>query len=299
MKSKSVWLLVLAALLVSCASTARPTVTTERLEKGQVSFRALVQPTGNIPVKPFFAVSALNGLLESLDLLDLPLATKKELLDRLFAKIAYGPTDGALGELRVGGYFDGGSDLVMKLAVLTPGPQGRPPRADKVLVVQTNALWGKADAEGNRSVLKAFGVFANLDSNVSEVYLTFADGRLVQMNHVFDQELDDAFQKNRENPLNLVNMADTYLKDERLDNDAQVPAMLEQAYQSPQADASTKLVSRLNLALYWMSQNDLVQASSVLRQVQADTSPQRHQFASIIDRDAAEMIELQKQLTSP
>lgn len=300
MKLRTLCLVVTAAsaLLLSCATNSHPATVNGKLQNGEVAFQVLAKPVASITAKPFFAVSALNGFLESLDLLDLPLETKREILTRVFAKVSYASEDGAVGELRLGGYFKNGADLVLRLAVATPGPQGQPPRADKILIVQSNALLEKPDSEGNRAINRRFGAFMDIDSNVSDVYLTFADGRLVKMQNVFNQEFDDIFQKNKSDPLNLVNMSDSYLKDERLENDALVPQMLEAAYHSPKADDSIKIVSRLNLSLYWMAQNDLAKAESVLREVQADTSSKRKEFSSIIDRDAVQMIELQKGLLS-
>jgi len=90
---------------------------------------------------------------------------------------------------------------------------------------------------------------------------------LVAQKNLYNEKLEIILQQERVGLINKVSVADSFIRDERPENDHIAPTILNEVLHSPEATPDLKVSASLNLFLYYLAQNGLESARTVHSQI--------------------------------
>jgi hypothetical protein len=132
--------------------------------------------------------------------------------------------------------------------------------------------------------------------------VVFSDNRIVRGANLYSKEaenkLNEEYSNNRY--LQLVNLADSYIKDELAENDDRALEMLNEAY-SNSTEMAIRIIAKLNTFLYYLSKDNIKNAEealSVATQLPNEFAGIDPSFRRVIDIEAPSMLRIYKNATN-
>jgi len=246
----------------------------------------------------FGRLAWLNALLDSFDLhARLNLDEKEKLYRALFTAIPALPTDDYYRVVAIGQFFDPKTPLIFYMR-LYEAAQTAPESTRGILALIGNFIITEDKATGRPS-RKPMSDMIMPQYFWSSLGICFDDGHVVKGSYLYSEEVkkDLISEAGGNRAMELINLADFYIKDELPDNDSTVPAMLEEVWLSG-ASTEMRVASRMNLALFHLAHDDLAGAQRMLIDAQnAANGISDPDFRSVLDVQLPHMIELYRRLT--
>lgn len=272
-------------------SVAGKSANFEQFDKNQLRAYYRYPDSPKYSVLPFSQVANVTAIIHALDFKPpLRLAQKQRLMEALYANIPQGVRHGPFANIAVGEYFDDGSPLLIRLGVFSPQPEFEPP-ADRIVMLQSNVVLGPS----KQTTVKNAGRFVSFEKNYSKVYLLSADGRLVAQEDLYNEELEMTLQQESNVLLNKVIAANSFVRDERPENDHIARTILNEVLHSPEATPNLRIRASSNLFLYYLAQNDLENARTVRSQILSRGEHNYNESSiTIMETDMPHMLELMK-----
>ena len=243
----------------------------------------------------FSKISLTNSILNGLDLnKELSVDDKKSFMDKVFNNVPKGTEDYMYMDMYIGKYFENKKPLHIKFDILTP-KKGGSTTAERVIVLQSNGVYSPLV----QGILRGSGQFISLDANYADVFLIFENGMLIRMNDMYTDKKQPEFNEDEVDDLFKVNMSDTYLKDELLENDEKAKNMLLSVLENENVEANIKIAAALNLFLYYLSVEDVENAENIIIRIDAEKPAGLDEsFSNVIEHEAKHMLELLKHLNN-
>ncbi len=178
---------------------------------------------------------------------------------------AAGGTD--LRAVVVGSYFEPNANLV--IIIRTVGlVEGKIPGHRLGIQWVTNSLAVKKKGS-DKTTLSSTGNILMPMLNVVRLAVPYDGGNLVMTQHL---NLENQSLAGAHDDIEKVNLMDTFVKDERADNDAVVPTIFAEL-SVPSHDLTTTITAHLNQGLYWLSQGNETKALELWKRASALVTP--------------------------
>jgi len=286
MRYLSILVLVGAALAASCASTGGPSgsngasdpemnnvlkqIETLSLAPGEIwSYDFHTAATAKVDVSPFRAAVNFLSWNDTFSFsAKLTPAQQITLSQALFSGLPDAAGSANLRAVVVGSYFEPHSNLV--IIVRTVGlVEGKVPGHKLGIQWVTNAVAVKKKGSDETTLSSTGNVLVPMLS-VVRLAVPYDNGNLVMSQHL---NLENQSLAAARDDTDKVNLMDTYVKDERADNDSTVPAIFAEQSVAPH-DLTTRITAYLNQGLYWLSLGNEAKALEMWKTAGTMVTPQ-------------------------
>lgn len=247
-----------------------------------------------IDVGNFNQISWLYSILDNMDMHEtMTLEEKKQFMDGLFENIPAQVYEDVSSTVAVGNYFGEGENLVYYTQTFSPSEAA--PAGSSIIVFFTGNYMETIDSETEElKRTRMDGFISMLNSDFGGIL--FENGQLVYAAALSNAE-EYAAALEMGDSLSLINLIDSYTKDEIPENDSDVPQLYEQL--SDIEDPTLRTVADLNYFQYLVSIEDLEAAGEQLEVAQASGAEiSEPSFRRVLDTEAPQMLALMEYLLS-
>lgn len=188
---------------------------------------------------------------------------KVQFLSYLFDELPINGPDGVVREVHVGKFFEDGQNLTLRIGVLTPGADAEL-KSDKVIMILTN-MFRFGDFESKKKT----GEFISLDLNES-ILFSLQGSLLTDAQYVSDDE--SPVDITTLNTIDQVMLAQTYLRDNNLENDIIADEIVNKIIEKKQEAPALIIMAMIFKYDYLLSIEDITQAEVLWKEI-LDYSP--------------------------
>ncbi len=241
--------------------------------------------------------SVANATITFIDMIGMTISmevkNQYKLAKALFLNIPLKPKENWIRDVLVGKYFPDGSDLIISEYIF-PVKKEAGVKADKLLLLITNITQPKESVKGiAKGEVKSSG-YPNSLKNKLLYFLIFNNNWLVTPNNINNKNIKPKSSYSAQ--LKIV-LSDIYIKDPILENDKEVLPMLETILADPSTSVAERTAARLNIYLYYLSQNKLDRAYKLIRDINANIPPGLNKsFINVIKIEAPNLLRILKTL---
>lgn len=248
----------------------------------------------------FGKIAWLYAILDKLELhAKLSLDAKEALLRALFARLPADPTEDIYRATAIGGYFDDGESLILYSHAFRPSASA-PAGSSIILDLRGNFIVTKDNKTEKTELSPVKGVLMS-NFNWFTNGIAFSDGRVVRAAYFYSETQERAIKDEAagDAAMEQVNLADLYVKDENLSNDAPAVEALKKAVADPAASLETRTTGWLNLSMGYLALGDLAEARKALASAQdCGKGIAEASFREVLDIQAPHMVELYARLSA-
>jgi hypothetical protein len=268
------------------------------LEPGEI--RSITNENVNITaenIPPFGKIAWLYSLLETFDLHEkLSINDKIILLDALFNNIPNEANSIINRATAIGDYFGENKHLILYSTNFMPSDKA--PEGSRMIVDFTGNFIVTEDVETGETKFTHIQGMISPKFNWFSNGIVFTNSNLVKVTFLSnDEEYMNALE-NRD-AVSLINLMDSYTKDENAANDSDILALLAEAEELIAGDPMLEVFAKLNHFQYLIYIEDTENAQLLLEEIQAQAVDITDEgFRRIIDIEAPHMLELMNYLLS-